>query len=168
MRSSLAIALALALAACARPMMNVAATPPIRPDSDVAAALEGTWYGTVDASDSVGAFSLTQLGSIDGTVVGRLAFSGSVIAPAEVKLVEATDSSYVALVGPYFDPALDADVIARIEGRVDGDKLQGTFYTQPIAGGRVTKGKVLAVRAHAPSGDVASRRTRLGSAGMGH
>ena len=168
MRSSLAVTLALALAACARPMMNVSATPPIRPDSDVAAALQGTWYGTVDANDSVGAFSLTQLGSIDGTVVGRLAFNGSVIAPAEVKLIEATDSSYVALVGPYFDPAADADVVSRIEGRVDGDKLEGTFYTQPVAGGRVTKGKVLAVRAHAPAADVASLRSRSTSAGMGH
>ena len=168
MRSPFAVALALTLAACARPMMNVSATPPIRPDSDVAASLEGTWYGTVDANDSVGAFSLTQLGSIDGTVVGRLAFSGSVIAPAEVKLVEATDSSYVALVGPYFDPAAETDVVARIEGRVDGDKLEGTFYAQPVAGGRMTKGKLLAVRAHAPAADVASLRSRSTSAGMGH
>jgi hypothetical protein len=114
------------------------------------AALAGTWRGeTIDEQGNREAFTLLRDTSSDASVVGRfLFFATRDVAPTGVKLLEASEASFVALVGPYYDPRDDAEVVTIFEGTRRGADIQGTFYTR-VHGWRETlrSGQFAATRA---------------------
>ena len=75
------------------------------------------------------------------------------VPPTGVKLLEASQSTFVAMVGPYFDPRENGEVVTVFEGRrVDG-KISGKFNTRLVRGYRqVRAGKFVAVRAESGTG----------------
>jgi hypothetical protein len=101
--------------------------PPSRSDArkpSVVAALAGTWRGElIDDKGNKEAFTLLRDGSSDAAVAGRfLFFVTRDVAPTGIKLLEASGASFVALIGPYFDP--------RENGEVVGSTVEGTFYSR--------------------------------------
>jgi len=94
-------------------------------------------------------FTLIRDASVDASVVGRfLFFMTKDVPPTGVKLLEASQSTFVAMVGPYFDPREDGDVVTVFEGRRDEGKISGKFNTRLVRGYRqVRAGKFVALRA---------------------
>jgi hypothetical protein len=126
--------------------------PPSRADArnpSAVAALAGTWRGELtDDQGSREAFTLLRDGSSDAAVAGRFLFYVSRdIAPTGVRLLEASNASFVALVGPYFDHRENGDVITVFEGVRSGANIEGTFYSR-ILGQRDTirAGRFIATR----------------------
>ena len=101
-----------------------------RPDS--VAGLAGTWRGQLfDAAGVSQPFMLLRDSSPDSSFSGRiLFFATSGIAPTGVRLLEAAGRTFVALIGPYYDPIQDADVVTVFEGTRDESSISGSFYTR--------------------------------------
>lgn len=101
-----------------------------RPDS--VAALAGTWRGQLfDASGDSQPFTMLRDSSPDSAVSGRfLFFATTGVAPTGVRLLEAAGRTFVALIGPYYDPREDADVVTVFEGTRDESSISGSFYTR--------------------------------------
>ncbi len=84
--------------------------PPARDESKrhpaAVDALAGSWRGRfIDDENATESFTLLRDGSVDAAVAGRfLFFATPRMAPTGVKLLEANDRAFVALIGPYFDP----------------------------------------------------------------
>jgi hypothetical protein len=117
----------------------------------IMSGLAGLWRGHLMAADENVSipFTLIRDASVDASVVGRfLFFSTKDVPPTGVKLLEASQSTFVALVGPYFDPAENGEVVTVFEGRrVDG-KISGKFNTRLVRGYRqIRTGKFVAIRA---------------------
>ena len=114
-------------------------------------ALSGLWRGQLMASDAEVStpFTLIRDASADASVVGRfLFFSTRDVPPTGVKLLEASQSTFVALVGPYFDPAEDAEVFTIFEGRRVDYRISGRFTTRLARGRRPARsGRFVATRA---------------------
>lgn len=122
----------------------------IRPDS--IAGLAGTWRGQLFSATGDGqGFSLLRDSTPDASVTGRfLFFSTSHVSPTGVRLLEAGPRAFVALVGPYFDPQLNADVVTVLEGTRDATSISGTFYTRSASWHEIlVSGTFLAHRAAA-------------------
>ena len=96
-------------------------------------------------------FTLIRDASIDASVVGRfLFFMTKDVPPTGVKLLEASQSTFVALIGPYFDPRENGDVVTVFEGRRDDTRISGKFNTKLVRGYRqVRSGRFVAIRAEA-------------------
>ena len=123
--------------------------PAMCPTPQVMDDLSGIWTGTLVLSgENEGTpFSLQQGGcAAEGDAAARLAFTGAGVAPAEVQLLEASATTYVALVGPYQDPATNIELVTVLEARRAGDRLYGTYRVRPVTGGRATEGRFEAVR----------------------
>ncbi len=114
----------------------------------VIAQLAGTWNGTLFLSDSDRGtpFSLTQHPTWE-LYRGTLAFPKTLLEPADVRLLEASDTTFVALAGPYFDPDVQDDMLTLIEARRDGNRLWGSFCSRPADGPRHAKRRFVAFRA---------------------
>jgi hypothetical protein len=117
----------------------------------IMSALSGLWRGHLMAADEDVSipFTLIRDASVDASVVGRfLFFTTKDIPPTGVKLLEASQSTFVAMIGPYFDPRENAEVVTVFEGRrVDG-KISGKFNTRLVRGYRPLRaGKFVAMRA---------------------
>jgi hypothetical protein len=117
--------------------------PPSRAAStqnpEIVSELAGIWRGRLVRSGAEAGtpFTLIRDASMDATVAGRfLFFSTRDVAPTGVRLLEASRSAFVALVGPYFDAEENADVVTVLEGRRVGEMLQGTFNTRLVRGWR--------------------------------
>jgi hypothetical protein len=109
--------------------------PPSRTDSrrpTAVAALSGTWRGEmIDEHGHHEAFTLLRDASVDAAVVGRfLFFATRDVAPTGVKLLEASEATFAALIGPYFDPRENAEVMTVFEGIRRDAVIEGTFYTR--------------------------------------
>jgi len=121
----------------------------------IMSALSGLWRGHLMAADDDVSvpFTLIRDASVDASVVGRfLFFTTKDVPPTGVKLLEASQSTFVALVGPYFDPRENADVVTVFEGRRDDGKISGKFNTRLVRGYRqVRVGKFVAVRVDSSS-----------------
>lgn len=123
--------------------------------------MAGVWDGALYPNDgrAAASFSLLQSVSADaargaGGVIGRVAFPGrDDSVAADVRLLEASATTYVALVGPYYDAAADAQVMLLLEARRSGDRMWGTYRVRRTteSGGRVADercvdGRFVAVR----------------------
>lgn len=137
-------------------MHNYAFTPlpPTRTDSasfpTPILALAGTWRGTFeDESGSLRPFTLVRDNSPDAAVAGRfLFFVAADVQPTGVRLLEANERAFVALIGPYYDPRDDAEVLTVLEGRRTGCRIEGSYYTKlPNWKGTVRRGEFTAMRA---------------------
>lgn len=116
----------------------------------IMSALSGLWRGHLMAADENVSvpFTLIRDASVDASVVGRfLFFTTKDVPPTGVKLLEASQSTFVAMVGPYFDPRENAEVVTVFEGRRDEGKISGKFNTRLVRGYRqVRVGRFVAVR----------------------
>ena len=112
--------------------------------------LAGTWRGQMLATDADVStpFTLLRDTSADSAVIGRfLFFSTPQVAPTGVRLLEASYSTFVAMIGPYYDPAERADVVTVLEGRRQDSRLSGTFTTRLVRGMRTVRtGRFVASR----------------------
>lgn len=146
MRST--VPLSILLSACAAPSRYTAGRVAATAVPRVLEQLAGVWNGRLQGCDSDAGtpFALLQGGTEGSPIVGQFAFTGSPGRPAPVQLLEASAATYVALVGPYVDPATDAQVVTVIEARMAGDRLHGTYRTQPLSGGPATTGRFVAAR----------------------
>ena len=93
-------------------------------------------------------FTLIRDASVDASVVGRfLFFMTKDVPPTGVKLLEASQSTFVAMIGPYFDPRENGDVVTVFEGRRVEGKISGKFNTRLVRGYRPLRaGKFVAIR----------------------
>jgi len=135
-------------------MHNYAFTPlpPARNDSDPVGvrALAGTWRGNfVDESGVVRPFTLVRDSSPDASVAGRfLFFVAADVQPTGVRLLDANERAFVALIGPYYDPRENTEVITVLEGLRTGSRIDGSYYTKlPQWKGTVRRGQFTALRA---------------------
>ncbi len=135
-------------------IMNYAFTPlpPARPDlaPTPVRALAGTWRGTFqDESGSLRPFTLVRDSSPDAAVAGRfLFFVAADVQPTGVRLLDANERAFVALIGPYYDPREDAEVLTVLEGLRTGSRIDGSYYTKlPHWKGTVRRGQFTAMRA---------------------
>lgn len=137
-------------------MQNYAFTPlpPARSESDMhpaaVRALAGTWRGNLLDEAGVGRpFTLLRDSSPDAAVAGRfLFFVAADIEPTGVRLLDANERAFVALIGPYYDPREDAQLITVLEGIRTGSRIEGSFYTKiPNRKGTVRRGQFTALRA---------------------
>ena len=110
--------------------------PPARSDASrrpsAIAALAGTWRGQfIDDDGTTESFMLLRDSTPDSAVAGRfLFFSTPTVAPTGVRLLDANERTFVALVGPYFDPAEGAEVITVLEGVRTGKTIEGRYHTR--------------------------------------
>ena len=74
-------------------------------------------------------FSIVLEATPEGLSVGRFAFTSTMIPRAEAKLQEAGEGSFVLLIGPYYDPFPESDMLTRVEGRRAGERIFGELYT---------------------------------------
>ena len=128
---------------------NTLASRSVGPLPQAVANLAGSWEGTLYLTDAdIGIrFALVQGGTADDpAAVGQLAFAGGEEAPAAVQLLEASATTYVALVGPYIDPVTAMETVTVLEGRVTGDRLYGTYRARAVSGGHAIEGRFVAVR----------------------
>jgi hypothetical protein len=114
-------------------------------------ALSGLWRGHLMAADADVStpFTLIRDASADASVVGRfLFFSTRDVPPTGVKLLEASQSTFAALIGPYFDPTENAEVFTILEGRRVDRRISGRFTTRLARGRRSARsGRFVATRA---------------------
>jgi hypothetical protein len=119
-------------------------------------ALAGVWRGHLMAADDDVSvpFTLIRDASVDASVVGRfLFFMTKDVPPTGVKLLEASQSTFVAMIGPYFDPRENSDVVTVFEGRRIDSKIAGKFNTRLVRGYRqVRVGKFVALRESSTNG----------------
>jgi len=122
----------------------------------IMSALSGLWRGHLMAADDDVSipFTLIRDASVDASVVGRfLFFTTKDVPPTGVKLLEASQSTFVAMVGPYFDPRENAEVVTVFEGRRVESKIAGKFNTKLVRGYQhVRAGRFVAVRAESATG----------------
>ena len=115
-------------------MTTAFAFTPLPPSRTAAplSALAGNWRGElVDENGSREPFTFLRDASSDASVAGRfLFFATRDVSPTGVKLLEASESSFVALIGPYYDPRENAEVVTVFEGTRKGTGIEGTFYTR--------------------------------------
>lgn len=110
--------------------------PPSRTDANrrprPVTALAGNWRGhLIDQTGAAETFTLLRDASLDAAVVGRfLFFSTPSVAPTGVKLLDANDRAFVALIGPYYDAREHADVVTVLEGVRSGSAIEGSWYTR--------------------------------------
>ena len=111
-------------------------------------ALSGAWRGALYPSDSHTGlpFSIVLEATPEGLSVGRFAFTSTMIPRAEAKLLEAGDASFVLLIGPYYDPYIESDMLTRVEGRRAGDRIFGELYTSKVTGERTAFARFMASR----------------------
>jgi hypothetical protein len=150
----------LALAACGRadtareaqradttPAPPAAAPAPGPDTASFASRLVGTWaaQGYDSGATRPQRFTLTWSRAPEGGLTGRIAFH-----PGEkysVKVVSINDNTVVYESEPHRSPTLRADVVTRTEARLSGDSLTGTYQARARAGGKVLRGRFIAVRA---------------------
>ena len=117
-------------------------------------ALSGAWRGALYPSDSHTGlpFSIVLEATPEGLSVGRFAFTSTMIPRAEAKLLEAGDASFVLLIGPYYDPYIESDMLTRVEGRRAGDRIFGELYTSKVSGERTAFARFMASRGRGSRG----------------
>lgn len=118
--------------------------------------LSGFWRGQLMASDADVStpFTFIRDASADASVAGRfLFFSTKDVPPTGVRLLEASQSAFVALVGPYWDSRENAEMVMILEGRRVAERMTGRFNTRFARSSRKgAEGRFVAVRQGAEVG----------------
>ena len=98
---------------------------------DVVTALSGSWRGRLtDARGEAESFNLERE-AVDHHVLGQVfLYTTPTGIAAGMRLLEASDRTFVALVGPYFDPNEAAMVVTVLEGSCEAGRLTGIFHTR--------------------------------------
>ena len=98
---------------------------------DVVSVLNGSWRGRLtDARGVAESFNLERE-TVDHHVPGQVfLYTTPTGIAAGMRLLEAGDKAFVALIGPYFDPAEAAMVVTVLEGSTESRGLSGTFQTR--------------------------------------
>jgi hypothetical protein len=98
---------------------------------DIVAVLSGSWRGRLtDQNGAVESFNLERE-SDELRVPGQVfLFTTPRGIAAGLRLLEASEKSFAALIGPYYDPEHGAIVVTVLEGSADGHGLTGTFHTR--------------------------------------
>jgi hypothetical protein len=104
------------------------------PGQDVVAALSGSWRGRLtDASGTAESFNLEREAA-DNYVPGQVfLFTTPTGIASGMRLLDASERAFVALVGPYFDPSEGAMVVTVLEGTCEPGRLVGEFHTRRYA-----------------------------------
>jgi hypothetical protein len=98
---------------------------------DVVGALTGSWRGRLtDDHGAAESFNLERE-AVDHYVPGQVfLFTTPTGIVAGTRLLEAGERSFVALIGPYFDPAEGTIVVTVLEGTAEPGQLTGEFHTR--------------------------------------
>lgn len=98
---------------------------------DVVSVLNGSWRGRLtDARGAAESFNLERE-AVDHYVPGQVfLYTTPTGVAAGMRLLEAGDKAFVALIGPYFDPTEAAMVVMVLEGTTEASGLSGTFHTR--------------------------------------
>ena len=98
---------------------------------DVVSVLNGSWRGRLtDARGAAESFNLERE-AVDHYVPGQVfLYTTPTGVAAGMRLLEAGDKAFVALIGPYFDPTEAAMVVTVLEGAIEHGGLSGTFHTR--------------------------------------
>ena len=98
---------------------------------DVVSVLNGSWRGRLtDARGAAESFNLERE-AVDHYVPGQVfLYTTPTGIAAGMRLLEAGDKAFVALIGPYFDPTEAAMVVTVLEGTTEPGGLSGTFHTR--------------------------------------
>ncbi|HEX6942139.1 MAG TPA: hypothetical protein VF128_04390 [Gemmatimonadaceae bacterium] len=98
---------------------------------DVVSVLNGSWRGRLtDARGAAESFNLERE-AVDHYVPGQVfLYTTPTGVAAGMRLLEAGDKAFVALIGPYFDPTEAAMVVTVLEGTTEAGGLSGTFHTR--------------------------------------
>ena len=98
---------------------------------EVVAALQGSWRGRMtDGRGAAESFNLERE-TVDHYVPGQVfLFTTPTGIASGMRLLEAGDRAFVALIGPYFDPTEAAMVVTVLEGTCEPGRLVGTFHTR--------------------------------------
>lgn len=98
---------------------------------DVVSLLNGSWRGRLtDARGAAESFNLERE-AVDHYVPGQVfLYTTPTGVAAGMRLLEAGDKAFVALIGPYFDPTEGAMVVTVLEGTTEPGGLSGTFHTR--------------------------------------
>jgi hypothetical protein len=98
---------------------------------DVVSVLNGSWRGRLtDARGAAESFNLERE-AVDHYVPGQVfLYTTPTGVAAGMRLLEAGDKAFVALIGPYFDPTEAAMVVTVLEGTTEPGGLSGTFHTR--------------------------------------
>ncbi len=135
--------LSLAVAACARERAERGSQP-------LASLLAGTWEGRtfVLATDSGVPWTNVLSVGADGALIGSLTYTGTNRPATAVRTADLTDSSVTWEIGPFYSPAVGAEVNSRASARYSGDSIWGTFEARPVAGGEPVRGTFRGKRTH--------------------
>jgi hypothetical protein len=119
---------------------------------DVVAALQGSWRGRLtDARGSAESFNLERE-AVDHHVPGQVfLFTTPTGIAAGMRLLEAGERAFVALIGPYFDPSEGAMLVTVLEAYSSG-RLWGVPHLS------------IQLARHLRSGHHRPRRADLGAA----
>jgi hypothetical protein len=98
---------------------------------DVVVALTGSWRGRLtDSHGSAESFNLERE-AVDHYVPGQVfLFTTPTGIAAGMRLLEANEHTFVALIGPYFDPSEGAMVVTVLEGACEPGRLTGEYHTR--------------------------------------
>ena len=98
---------------------------------DMVAALQGSWRGRMtDTRGETESFNLERE-ALDHYVPGQVfLFTTPTGVAAGLRLLEASDRTFVALIGPYFDPSEATMVVTVLEGTSESGRLSGSFHTR--------------------------------------
>ena len=98
---------------------------------NVVGALSGSWLGRMtDDQGSAESFNLERE-AVDHYVPGQVfLYTTPTGIAAGMRLLEANEHSFVALIGPYFDPTEAAMVVTVLEGTCEPGRLEGEFHTR--------------------------------------
>ena len=98
---------------------------------DVVSVLNGSWRGRLtDARGAAESFNLERE-AVDHYVPGQVfLYTTPTGVAAGMRVLEAGDKAFVALIGPYFDPTESAMVVTVLEGTTEPGGLSGTFHTR--------------------------------------
>jgi hypothetical protein len=114
-------------------MIDLTHIPTLRDETrqDVVSVLNGSWRGRMtDARGAAESFNLERE-AVDHYVPGQVfLYTTPTGIAAGMRLLEAGDKAFVALIGPYFDPTEAAMVVTVLEGTTEPGGLSGTFHTR--------------------------------------